>query len=292
MFVNSYEVLIAGEIKGKGITMENLLQFYPDDLEEADIQWQMAMLTVRARRFMERTVKRNFGDQNSKVGLDKSKLRCFSRKQLGHFKRDCTLPTVFEPPSPNQRNVAFIERENTTNARETALITNFDWSAEIAEVQEEINHALVAETLKMGGTESEKVNCEIEGSKKEENGIEKKENEGKSGGWSQKEEKESEEEKEEESKRNTPACNCDRALATEKIIMGLPYEVIKDMCSSACRVRLFAVYKANRLLLTNQAELTTTNSDLKKNEVNYYVKLNEALQEIDHLNRKLLEKNV
>jgi len=64
------------------------------------------------------------------------------------------------------------------------------------------------------------------------------------------------------------------------------------MCSSACRVRLFAIYKANRLLLTNQAELTTINSDLKKNESNYYVKLNEALQELDHLNRKFLEKNV
>jgi len=95
----------------------------------------------------------------------------------------------------------------------------------------------------MGGTESEKVNCEIEGTKKEENGIEKKENESKSGGWSQKEEKESEEEKEEERKRNTPACNCDRALATEKIIVGLPYEVIQDMCSSACRVRFLLYIK-------------------------------------------------
>jgi len=110
---------------------------------------------------------------------------------------------VFEPPSPNQRNVAAIERENTTNVRETALITNFDWSAEIAEVQEEINHALVAETSKMGENESAKINCEVEGCKKEENGIEKKENGSKNGGWSEKAEKECEEEKEEERKQNT-----------------------------------------------------------------------------------------
>jgi len=57
MFVNSYEALIAGDIKGKGITMEDMLQVDLDDLEEADIQWQMAMLTVRAQRFMERTGK-------------------------------------------------------------------------------------------------------------------------------------------------------------------------------------------------------------------------------------------
>jgi len=39
----------------------------------------------------------------------------------------------------------------------------------------------------------------------------------------EKTEEECENEKEEERKQNTPACNCDRALATEKIIMGLPY---------------------------------------------------------------------
>jgi len=74
--------------------------------------------------------------------------------------------------------------------------------------------------------------------------------------------------------------------------MGFSYEVIQDMCSYECIVHLFGVYKANRLLLTNQAELNTINSELKKNEVNYYVKHNEALQEIDHLNRKLLQRNV
>jgi len=74
--------------------------------------------------------------------------------------------------------------------------------------------------------------------------------------------------------------------------LGLPYEVIQDMCSSECRVHLFWCYKANRLLLTNQVELNTINYELQKNEVNYYVKLNEALQEIDHLNRKLLQRNV
>jgi len=95
--------------------------------------------------------------------------------------------------------------------------------------------------------------------------------------------------KEEEHKRNIRVCNCDKALAVVKVIMGLPYEIVQNMCSSACRVRLFGVYKANKLLLTNQAELTTLNTELKKNEVSYSIKLNEALAEIDLLKRNLYE---
>ncbi|KAK1431826.1 hypothetical protein QVD17_08527 [Tagetes erecta] len=98
--------------------------------------------------------------------------------------------------------------------------------------------------------------------------------------------------KEEERKRNTRVCNCDKALAVEKVIMGLPYEVIQDMCSSACKIRLFGVYKANKMLLTNQAELTTINTKLKKNEVSFSIKINEALAEIDLLKRNLYERNV
>ncbi|GKE07296.1 hypothetical protein Tco_1399314 [Tanacetum coccineum] len=34
---------------------EHLLQLHPDDLEEIDLRWQMAMLTMRARRFLKNT---------------------------------------------------------------------------------------------------------------------------------------------------------------------------------------------------------------------------------------------
>jgi len=63
MFVHSYEALVAGELKGKGMTVEDMYQVDLGHLEETDIQWQMAMLTLRARRFMERIGRRNFGNQ-------------------------------------------------------------------------------------------------------------------------------------------------------------------------------------------------------------------------------------
>ncbi|GKE59311.1 hypothetical protein Tco_1498496, partial [Tanacetum coccineum] len=39
-------------------TQEDLEQLHPDDLEEMDLQWEMVMLTIRARRFIKRTGKK------------------------------------------------------------------------------------------------------------------------------------------------------------------------------------------------------------------------------------------
>ncbi|KAK1421789.1 hypothetical protein QVD17_24421 [Tagetes erecta] len=98
--------------------------------------------------------------------------------------------------------------------------------------------------------------------------------------------------KEEKLKRNTRVCNCEKALAAERIIMDLPYETVQDMCSLACKQRLFGVYKANRLILQNQSEIVEMNDELKRNEVCYSVKLNEALAEVELLKRNLYERNV
>jgi len=94
-----------------------------------------------------------------------------------------------------------------------------------------------------------------------------------------------------EYKWNTPYCQCDRVLAAEKQVIGLPYEIVEDMCSSACKIRLIGIYKANRLLMTNENKLKKTNKEFKENESNFFIKLREALKENEHLKRYLLGKN-
>ncbi|GJV28598.1 hypothetical protein Tco_1385046 [Tanacetum coccineum] len=54
---------------------EDLQQIHPDDLEEMDLRWQMAMLTMRARRFLKNTRRKfsmnvmNWSDQAAEVQL-------------------------------------------------------------------------------------------------------------------------------------------------------------------------------------------------------------------------------
>ncbi|GJW90679.1 ribonuclease H-like domain-containing protein [Tanacetum coccineum] len=43
---------LASQPNSPKLAQEDLEQLYPDDLEEIDLQWEMAMLTIRARRFI------------------------------------------------------------------------------------------------------------------------------------------------------------------------------------------------------------------------------------------------
>nr|GEY81491.1 hypothetical protein [Tanacetum cinerariifolium] len=60
------------------IDNEDLKQIDVDDLEEMDLRWKMAMLTMRARRFLHKTG-RNLGDNRvTTMGFDMSKVECYN----------------------------------------------------------------------------------------------------------------------------------------------------------------------------------------------------------------------
>nr|GFA35800.1 ribonuclease H-like domain-containing protein [Tanacetum cinerariifolium] len=60
-----------------------------DDLKEMDLRWQMAMLTMKARRFLQKTG-RNLGDNRvTTMGFDMSKVKCYNYHRKGHFAREC-----------------------------------------------------------------------------------------------------------------------------------------------------------------------------------------------------------
>nr|GEY84894.1 hypothetical protein [Tanacetum cinerariifolium] len=126
---------------------EDLKQIDVDDLEEIDLRWQMAMLTMRARRFLQKT-SRNLGDNRvTSMGFDMSKVECYNCHIKGHFARDCRSPKdsrrsgATEP----QRRTAPVEN-STSNALVSQCdgIGCYDWSYQAEE--EPANFSLMAIT--------------------------------------------------------------------------------------------------------------------------------------------------
>ncbi|GJS88103.1 hypothetical protein Tco_0770739 [Tanacetum coccineum] len=57
---------------------EDLRQIHPDDLEEIDLRWQMAMLTMRARRFLKNTRRKFSMNGTETTRFNKSKVECYN----------------------------------------------------------------------------------------------------------------------------------------------------------------------------------------------------------------------
>nr|GEU59120.1 hypothetical protein [Tanacetum cinerariifolium] len=71
---------------------DDLKQINVDDLDEMDLNWQMAMLTIRARRFLQRTGRNLRANETTSIGFDMSKVKCYNCHRRGHFTRECRSP--------------------------------------------------------------------------------------------------------------------------------------------------------------------------------------------------------
>nr|GFC73781.1 hypothetical protein [Tanacetum cinerariifolium] len=82
---------LASQPNSPQLAREDLEQIDPDDLEEMDLHWEIAMLTIRARRFIKKTC-RNLDINGQKISFDRSKVECFNSHKNGHFVRECRAP--------------------------------------------------------------------------------------------------------------------------------------------------------------------------------------------------------
>nr|GEV25290.1 ribonuclease H-like domain-containing protein [Tanacetum cinerariifolium] len=67
---------------------EDLEQIDLNDMEEMDLRWQMAMLTMRARN-LKKTGRNLTVNGNETLSFDMSKVECYNCQKRGHFAREC-----------------------------------------------------------------------------------------------------------------------------------------------------------------------------------------------------------
>nr|GEZ05728.1 hypothetical protein [Tanacetum cinerariifolium] len=139
-----------------------LKQIDIDDIEEMGLRWQMAMLTMRARRFLQKTG-RNLGDNRvTTMGFDMSKVECYNCHRKGHFARECRSPKDTrrtDAAEPQRRHVPV--KTSTSNALVSQCdgTRSYDWSYQAEE--KPANFALMAISSSSSASDNEGTSCHL-----------------------------------------------------------------------------------------------------------------------------------
>nr|GFA66637.1 hypothetical protein [Tanacetum cinerariifolium] len=126
---------------------EYLKQIDVDDLEEMYLKWQMAMLTMRARRFLQKTGRNLGANGPTSMGFDMAKVECYNCHRKGHFARECRSPKDSKRVAvtePQRRNVPIETSTSNALVSQCDGTGAYDWSYQAEE--EPTNFALMAFT--------------------------------------------------------------------------------------------------------------------------------------------------
>ncbi|GJU72865.1 ribonuclease H-like domain-containing protein [Tanacetum coccineum] len=105
----------------------------------------MAMLTIRARRFIKRTG-RKLDVNGQRVRFDRSKVECYNCHKNDHFARECKAPRNQENRGrENSRRTVIVETPTKNALVAQDGIGGYDWSYQ-AEEEHHTNYALMAHT--------------------------------------------------------------------------------------------------------------------------------------------------
>ncbi|GJZ49079.1 ribonuclease H-like domain-containing protein [Tanacetum coccineum] len=81
--------LLASHSSCPQLDHEDLDQVDEYDLEEMDLKWQVAMISMRIKKFYKKTGRKLQFDAKEPVGFDKTKVECYNCHKTGHFAREC-----------------------------------------------------------------------------------------------------------------------------------------------------------------------------------------------------------
>ncbi|GJT16814.1 ribonuclease H-like domain-containing protein [Tanacetum coccineum] len=94
-----------------------------------DLRWNIAMLTMRVRRFLKNTGRKLDMTNKERIGFDKSKVECFNCHKMGHCARECRAPMNQDSRNtePTRRTVP-VEETNSNALVSQCDGFGYDWS--------------------------------------------------------------------------------------------------------------------------------------------------------------------
>ncbi|GJT43809.1 ribonuclease H-like domain-containing protein [Tanacetum coccineum] len=125
--------LFANQFNSPQLDNKDLEQIDTDDLEEMDLKWQVAMLTMRVKRFLKKTGRNLNFNSREIIGFDKTKFECYNCHRRCHFARECRAPRNHE-----NRNGYAPKRILPVETPANALVVQdgiggYDWSFQAKE---------------------------------------------------------------------------------------------------------------------------------------------------------------
>ncbi|GJU99976.1 ribonuclease H-like domain-containing protein [Tanacetum coccineum] len=112
--------LFASQPNSLQLAHEDLQQIHPDDIEEMDLRWKMAMLTMRARS---------------------SKVECYNYHKRGHFARKCKTPRNQDNKKESSKRSVHVETSTSIALVLCDGLGRYEWSDQ---AEEGPNNALMA----------------------------------------------------------------------------------------------------------------------------------------------------
>nr|GEU82384.1 hypothetical protein [Tanacetum cinerariifolium] len=144
---------------------EDLQQIHPDDMKEMYLRWQVAMLTMRARRFLRNKGRKLIVNGNETIRFDKSKVKCYNYHKNGHFARECTaLRNQGNKNKESSRKSLDVETSLSTDLVSCDGLGGYDWSDQ---AEEGPNYALMAFSSSSSDSKHVVENCKAMSSEEE-----------------------------------------------------------------------------------------------------------------------------
>ncbi|GJS38134.1 ribonuclease H-like domain-containing protein [Tanacetum coccineum] len=146
----------ANQSSGPHLDHEDLEQLDEFDLEEIDLKWQAAMISMRLKKFYKKTGRKLHFDAKEPIRFNKTKVECYNCHKTGYFARECRSKgnTRYKSKDNGRR----LGKQEEPKALVTLDEEGVDWTDHGEDEQE--NFALMA--YNNSGSDTEVTSCSKE----------------------------------------------------------------------------------------------------------------------------------